>query len=120
MRLFIAADHRGFELKDKLIDYLHEKEYRIEDLGAYEYNPSTGVARVTLSGLKVYPNPARGAFRIESSRPLGEIALYRPDGACVKLQASLVDYQDVIYTEGLAPGLYLLHAAGTRVWVELR
>lgn len=40
MRLFIAADHRGFELKDKLIDYLHEKEHRIEDLGAYELNPT--------------------------------------------------------------------------------
>lgn len=38
MRLFIAADHRGFELKDKLVDYLHEKEYRVEDLGAYEYD----------------------------------------------------------------------------------
>src|SRR5690349_8433879 len=40
MRLFVAADHRGFELKDKLIDYLHEKELRIEDLGAYELDPN--------------------------------------------------------------------------------
>lgn len=38
MTLFIAADHRGIELKDKLIEYLHEKNIRVEDLGAYEYN----------------------------------------------------------------------------------
>ena len=37
MRIFIGADHRGFELKDKIIDYLHEKNIRIEDLGSYEY-----------------------------------------------------------------------------------
>ncbi|MEX1052379.1 MAG: RpiB/LacA/LacB family sugar-phosphate isomerase [Patescibacteria group bacterium] len=38
MRIFIGADHRGFELKEKVIDYLHEKNVRIEDLGAYEYD----------------------------------------------------------------------------------
>ncbi|MFN4212514.1 MAG: RpiB/LacA/LacB family sugar-phosphate isomerase [Microgenomates group bacterium] len=39
MTIFIAADHRGFDLKNKLIDYLHEKNIRVEDLGAYEYQP---------------------------------------------------------------------------------
>lgn len=38
MRIFIGADHRGFELKEKVIDYLHEKNIRIEDLGNYEYD----------------------------------------------------------------------------------
>ena len=38
MTIFIAADHRGFELKNKLIQYIQEKNIRIEDLGAYEYN----------------------------------------------------------------------------------
>ncbi|OGK12831.1 hypothetical protein A3C98_00205 [Candidatus Roizmanbacteria bacterium RIFCSPHIGHO2_02_FULL_37_15] len=38
MTIFIAADHRGFELKNKLIEYIQEKNIRIEDLGAYEYN----------------------------------------------------------------------------------
>ena len=37
MTIFIAADHRGFELKNQLIEYLHEKNIRIEDLGNYEY-----------------------------------------------------------------------------------
>lgn len=39
MTIFIAADHRGFELKNKLIEYLQDKNIRVEDLGAYEYNP---------------------------------------------------------------------------------
>ena len=38
MTIFIGADHRGFELKNSLIEYLHEKNIRIEDLGAYEYD----------------------------------------------------------------------------------
>lgn len=39
MTIFIAADHRGFELKNKIIEYLHEKNIRIEDLGNYQYEP---------------------------------------------------------------------------------
>lgn len=38
MTIFIGADHRGFNLKNEIIEYLHEKDIRIEDLGAYEYN----------------------------------------------------------------------------------
>lgn len=39
MTVFIGADHGGFQLKNDLIDYLHEKNIRVEDLGAYELNP---------------------------------------------------------------------------------
>lgn len=39
MTVFIGADHGGFEMKNELIDYLHEKNIRIEDLGAYELAP---------------------------------------------------------------------------------
>lgn len=38
MTIFIGADHRGFELKNKLMEYLQEKNIRIEDMGAYEYD----------------------------------------------------------------------------------
>ncbi len=37
MTLFIAADHRGFELKNQLLEYFQEKGIRIEDLGNYQY-----------------------------------------------------------------------------------
>jgi len=39
MPVFIAADHRGFELKNKLVEYLQEKNIRIEDFGNYMFDP---------------------------------------------------------------------------------
>jgi ribose 5-phosphate isomerase B len=38
MTIFIGADHRGFEMKNRLIEYIQEKNIRVEDLGAYEPN----------------------------------------------------------------------------------
>ncbi len=34
-RIAIGADHRGYELKEKLKRYLEEKGYEVEDLGTY-------------------------------------------------------------------------------------
>ena len=39
MTIFIGADHRGFELKNNLIEYLQEKNIRVEDLGNHQYDP---------------------------------------------------------------------------------
>jgi ribose 5-phosphate isomerase B len=39
MTIFIGADHRGFELKNKLVEYLQNKNIRVEDMGNYEYDP---------------------------------------------------------------------------------
>ena len=39
MTIFIGADHRGFELKNKLVEYLQNKNIRVEDLGNYEHEP---------------------------------------------------------------------------------
>lgn len=39
MTIFISADHGGFDLKNSLIEYLHEKNIRIEDLGNYQLEP---------------------------------------------------------------------------------
>ena len=38
--IFIAADHAGYELKNKLIEYLKSKGREVEDCGAYELDPS--------------------------------------------------------------------------------
>ncbi|TSC68321.1 MAG: ribose 5-phosphate isomerase B [Parcubacteria group bacterium Gr01-1014_72] len=37
MKLFIGADHAGFELKQKLIPFLRELGYEVEDKGAFSY-----------------------------------------------------------------------------------
>lgn len=38
MKILIGSDHAGFGLKEKLIPYLKELGYEVEDKGAYEYN----------------------------------------------------------------------------------
>ncbi|MEK7070622.1 MAG: RpiB/LacA/LacB family sugar-phosphate isomerase [Patescibacteria group bacterium] len=37
MTIFIGADHRGFELKTKLVEFLQDQNIRVEDLGNYEF-----------------------------------------------------------------------------------
>jgi ribose 5-phosphate isomerase B len=38
--IFIGADHRGFELKEKVILWLKKEGHDIEDQGAYMYDPA--------------------------------------------------------------------------------
>ena len=38
MKIFLATDHTGFTLKEKLKTFLHEKGYTVEDCGAYAFN----------------------------------------------------------------------------------
>lgn len=61
MTVFIAADHRGFDLKNKILEYLHEKDIRIEDLGTYQIDPlddypdfASKVAQAVLQNPKEY------------------------------------------------------------------
>ena len=36
MKIFIGADHRGFQLKKKIIKFLTDKKYTVVDLGIHE------------------------------------------------------------------------------------
>lgn len=38
MTIFIGADHRGFELKNLIVEYLQSQNIRVEDLGNYAYD----------------------------------------------------------------------------------
>lgn len=38
MKIYFAADHAGFEMKNALIEYVKELGYEVEDCGAYELN----------------------------------------------------------------------------------
>lgn len=40
MKIYLGADHRGFELKEKIKNWLNEWKYQWEDLGAYELIPT--------------------------------------------------------------------------------
>ena len=39
MKIYIAADHAGFNLKNHLKEHLITDGYDVEDCGAYEYDP---------------------------------------------------------------------------------
>lgn len=40
MKIYIGADHKGFELKDKIARWLFEMEYACMDLGAESLDPA--------------------------------------------------------------------------------
>lgn len=40
MKIFLGADHRGFELKENLKEWLKEHGHAVEDLGAYKLDPA--------------------------------------------------------------------------------
>ena len=39
MRIYLGADHRGFELKEEIKNWLSENEYEVEDVGAFMLDP---------------------------------------------------------------------------------
>ncbi len=39
MKVYLATDHAGFELKEKVKDFLIKEGYELEDCGAYELDP---------------------------------------------------------------------------------
>jgi ribose 5-phosphate isomerase B len=39
MKVYIAADHRGYHLKEKIFQWLVDEGYKVEDYGAYELDP---------------------------------------------------------------------------------
>jgi ribose 5-phosphate isomerase B len=60
--IYLGADHRGFELKNKIKKFLEELGYECEDLGAFEYDKDDD-----------YPDFAKAVARkvIESSKNRG-------------------------------------------------
>lgn len=39
MRIYLGADHRGFELKEEIKNWLQDNEYEVEDVGAFMLDP---------------------------------------------------------------------------------
>lgn len=39
MRIYLGADHRGFELKEQIRQWLVENEYEVEDTGDFAFDP---------------------------------------------------------------------------------
>ncbi|MFH0804070.1 MAG: RpiB/LacA/LacB family sugar-phosphate isomerase [Candidatus Zambryskibacteria bacterium] len=64
MKIFFAADHAGFEMKNALIEYVKGLEFEVEDCGAYELNPNDD-----------YPEFIKKAAQAVSEAPEGRRAI---------------------------------------------
>lgn len=40
MKIYFAADHAGFQMKNSLLSFVEELGYEVEDCGSYDLNPS--------------------------------------------------------------------------------
>lgn len=56
--IYLGSDHRGYNLKSILKDYLKELGYELEDMGAFELNPEDDYPDFALAvAKKVIENP---------------------------------------------------------------
>ena len=61
MRIYIASDHAGFQLKRQLIQYLKIKGLEVEDMGAFELDPDDDYPDLIYPcALRVAENHAQG------------------------------------------------------------
>lgn len=44
-KIYLGADHRGYELKEKVFKWIIDWEYEVEDYGAYEYEGNDDYTR---------------------------------------------------------------------------
>lgn len=71
--IYLATDHRGFQLKEKTKTWLSEWGYQYEDMGAFEYNPDDDYPDfVQKAAEKVSENPEQDKAIILGGSGQGE------------------------------------------------
>jgi ribose 5-phosphate isomerase B len=62
MKIYLATDHTGLDLKNKVKEFLEKENYEIEDCGAYEYDKNDDYPDwISKAAVMVSQNPqARG------------------------------------------------------------
>ncbi len=48
MKLLLASDHAGFELKNKVKDFLVSEGFQVEDMGAQAFNPNDDYPKIMI------------------------------------------------------------------------
>lgn len=75
--IYLAADHRGFKLKEELKQYLIARNFDIEDIGAFSYDKDDDYADFTrIASEKIAENPSahRGIFLCGSGHGVDIVA----------------------------------------------
>ncbi len=52
MKIYLAADHAGFNLKEKIKKYLDDLKYEIKDFGVFKYEPEDDYPDFIFPGMK--------------------------------------------------------------------
>ncbi len=77
MKVFLAADHRGFKLKEDLKSFLNQEGYKVEDMGAFEEDPKDDFPDFAYPAAKkiaVNPETDRGIFICGSGMGMDVVA----------------------------------------------
>ena len=61
-KIIIGSDHAGFKLKEKIKEFLNELDYKYEDLGAFNEEPSDYPETAFKVAKKVAEINGRGIF----------------------------------------------------------
>lgn len=73
MKIFLASDHAGFEMKNILVDFIKELSFEVEDLGPEELNPEDDYPLlIEKAGLEVFKNPEEAKAIILGGSGQGE------------------------------------------------
>jgi ribose 5-phosphate isomerase B len=80
MKIFIGADHRGYELKEKIARWLFEMEHAYQDLGALSYDPDDD-----------YPKYAQEVASLVAKNPASRGVLLCGSGVGVDIVANKFD-----------------------------
>ncbi len=58
MKLLVAADHGGFELKGKIFNFLESQGFDVEDMGAYTLDPNDDFPKIMIPvAMRVVKDP---------------------------------------------------------------
>ncbi len=72
MKIYIAADHAGFDLKTALIDFLHDEGHEVIDKGAYAKDPTDDYPDVVASVCKAVQDEPESMGLVIGSSGQGE------------------------------------------------
>jgi ribose 5-phosphate isomerase B len=80
-KLFIGGDHAGFELKEKIKEYLKSLNHKVNDMGAFSYDPNDDYPDFILPVTKeVVENPDSFGIIFGGSGQGEQIAANKRDG----------------------------------------
>jgi len=60
MKILVASDHAGFELKNKIVDYLKNQDLDVEDMGAHVFDKEDNYPEIMIPvAMRVVSDPEK-------------------------------------------------------------